>query len=263
MSGIERKRNGMRNPVQRFTLIELLVVIAIIAILAAMLMPALGQARNAAKDSSCVSNLKQQIMGFQSYVDANDGWLIAGLNQRTGSENTHPWSSVVASIVCGMPDPSLSFASAKVNYPLFSCPSEPQPIGSSTKGNFFSYGHYAVNALLCGYNQVNTTYRPRKASSVTKPGIALTILDTVNRASPYFATIGSDPVVGCEIATRHGSGAVRLNGTNVHYCLDGQYINGAYLDGHARKIQRTEWKEFNGTLSRDLLRQGYANEFTL
>ena len=116
---------------------------------------------------------------------------------------------------------------------------------------------------MCGYNQVNATYRPRKASSVTKPGIALTIMDGVKRDSSYFATIGNDPVEGCEIATRHGSGVVRLNGTNTHYCLDGQYINGSYLDGHARKIQRTEWKEFNGSLSRDLLRLGYANEFTL
>ena len=256
------KKGSLPSPTP-FTLIELLVVIAMMAILAAMLLPALQRARDVAKDAGCINNLKQQILGYQTYIDGHDGWMIAGFNQKAGTTKTHPWSSVVASLICGMSDPSVSFAGAGVKYQLFTCPSEPQPIGSSTKGNFFSYGHYAVNALLCGYDPGNANYRPRKISSVTKPGIALTIMDSVKRDSSYFATIGSSPALGCEIGTRHGSGVARLNGTNSHYCLAGQYISGAYLDGHARKVARKEWMAFNGGLSRDLLRLGYKNDYSL
>lgn len=66
------------NRIGGFTLIELLVVIAIIALLMAILMPALSRVRKQGKRSVCLSNLKQLVLGWTAYAETYDGKMANG-----------------------------------------------------------------------------------------------------------------------------------------------------------------------------------------
>ena len=114
-----------------FTLIELLVVIAIIAILAAILFPVFGRARENARRSSCQSNLKQIALGFAQYTqDYDEKYPIGRADNEDGA-----WARTL--------QPYLKSAQ------IFQCPSETN--GPDLIAGQWGFSDYWTNRNLCGF----------------------------------------------------------------------------------------------------------------
>ena len=142
------KRSGKRfERKSYFTLIELLVVIAIIAILAAMLLPALQKAKNMALKAACLNQMKGLALATGNYADAYNQWCVPA--DKKGSAESPLWGTRLS--LHGFLDKVGVNGKADSFYPaMMNCPAVKEPIGGSLKCNVTSYltYHFAINGRV-------------------------------------------------------------------------------------------------------------------
>lgn len=213
-----------------FTLIELLVVIAIIAILAAILFPVFAKAREKARQSSCLSNVKQMIIGVLAYAQDYDERYPGGL---TGSDSSQGPVTKSTYFTVAKNTSDIIFPYVK-NTQLFTCPSSPNSASTYSC-------NYGFNSALCP----NFTLAGTSAVSlgqVARPAEVFCVLD----AGPYMVGWGDVTypqgsfwyVPGtCGSRNPAGLGSVALTGSVSTDFVSGRHnqgINVGLADGHAK-----------------------------
>jgi prepilin-type N-terminal cleavage/methylation domain-containing protein/prepilin-type processing-associated H-X9-DG protein len=186
-----------------FTLIELLVVIAIIAILAAILFPVFAKAREKARQSSCLSNHKQIVLGFLQYAQDYDEMF--------------PQAGAVAGDVAIWPNgasganywPARIFPYVK-NSQVFNCPSAT-----------FNWAGGPTAATPIGFNTTGGGPQLATLGMVVNPAQTVIIGDTEGPASyAFFNTWYSGPSSARGLSPRHNEGG-----------------NMGYIDGHCKWVK--------------------------
>lgn len=214
-----------------FTLIELLIVIAIIAILAAMLLPSLGQARNRAKAIKCTSQLKQMMTATIEYTGDYNGAIPQSYAPGLYDTNKGSWCWY-QQIFGYLKNKNIYLCPTGI---LLSCTTRSGNNGIDLNGDGVKDTiklNYGMNARIGGYfdgtNSIGSVHT--KISQVRKPANTVYIMDYHNSLQFLEGNLTNATVQ--EYAFRHNKSA-----------------NTGFIDGHVEKIDRP-WSDFASWKSR-------------
>ncbi len=209
-----------------FTLIELLVVIAIIAILAAMLLPALARAKSKGQTAHCLNNLKQLQLAWKMYEADNNDYFPANIAQGPGDQPQNVSNSWVLGNAQFDATPTNIMAGSLYAYAnnaaVYSCPSDHAPVAGG--GGVTQTRSYSVEGWLNALFDFGGPWHPTlplkdRESTITQPGpsdVFAFIDDHEQTIDDGIFVIGPHKWWDCP-ADRHDQGA-----------------NLSFLDGHAQ-----------------------------